>query len=111
MVLTIYSDSGYLLEPHSRRRVAGYFQLNSNNKSSKIVNGAILIEFKTLHHVVASSAESETSVIFHNAQVAMTVISMITQVVHPQPATRIKTDNTAADVLFHDSITQKKSKS
>ena len=43
MVLTIDSDDVYLVEQQSRSRVAGYFQLNSNNKPSQFVNGVILI--------------------------------------------------------------------
>ena len=58
MVLTIDSDATYLVEPQACSRVAVYLQLNSNNKSSTFVNGAILIEFKTLRHIVASSAEA-----------------------------------------------------
>ena len=60
MVLTIDSDAAYLveLEPQAYSRVIGYFQLNITNKYSKFVNGAILIECKTLRHVVASSVEA-----------------------------------------------------
>ena len=56
MVFTIDSYDAYLLKPLAHNRVAGYFQLNSNNKPSNFVTGEILVECKTLRHDVASSA-------------------------------------------------------
>ena len=87
MVLTIDSDAAYLVAPKARSRIAGYFQLNSKHKCNNYVNGALLIECKTLRHVVASSAEAETAGIFHNAQVALPIRYMLTQMGHLQPPT------------------------
>ena len=111
MVLTIDSDYAYLVEPQANVRVAGDFQRNSNNQSSTFVNGAILIECKTLCHVVASSSEVETSGILHSEPVAITLIYILTQMGHPQPDTPLKTDNATANMFFHDNIAQKRLKS
>jgi hypothetical protein len=108
MVLSIDSDAAYLVEPQSRSRVAGYFQLNS---LPTFVNGALLIECKTLRHVVASSAEAETAGLFHNAQIAVPIRYMLNQLGHPQPATPLKTDNSTANSFVHNNLTQKRSKS
>ena len=108
MVLTIDLDADYLVEPQSRIRFAGYFQLNSNKKSSNFVNGEILIECKTLRHVVASSVEEETAGKFHNSQVPIQLIYILNQMGHPQPATLLKTYNAAVNLFVHDNITQKK---
>ena len=48
MVLTIDSDAAYLVQPGARSRIAGYFQLNSDNKDTNFINGPILVECKTL---------------------------------------------------------------
>ena len=63
MVLTIDSDAAYLVAPKARSRVAGYFQLSSNPLISRhpTLNGAILVKYKTLQHVVSFAAEAETS--------------------------------------------------
>ena len=108
MILAIDSDAAYLVAPQARSRVAGYFQLNSLPDS---VNGALLVECKTLRHVVASSVETETADIFHNAQVAVPLRYMLEQLGHPQPPTKIKTDNATASGFVHANITQKRSKS
>lgn len=61
MVLNIDSDAAYLVAPGATSRLEGYFQLNSAQLSNSHVNAAILVECKTLRHVVASSAEAETA--------------------------------------------------
>lgn len=111
MILNIDSDAAYLVAPKARSRIAGYFQLNSNFRSPPTTNGAILLECKTLRHVVASSAEAETAGLFHNAQVAIPIRYILTEMGHPQPATPIKTDNVTANAFVHANITQRKSKS
>ena len=103
MVLFIDSDAAYLVEPRARSRVAGYFQLNS---LPHFVNGALLIEYKTLRHVVKFSTEAETAGLFHNAQVAVPIRFMLEKFGHPQPATPLKTDNSKAIFFVHNNLTQ-----
>ena len=69
MILNIDSDAAYLVAPGAKSRIAGFFHLT--NKDDPFTNGPILVECKTLRHVVASSAEAETAGIFHNAQLAI----------------------------------------
>ena len=66
MILHIDSNAAYFVKPRARSRVAGVFYLG-NMKPRRLpqLNGAILIEYKTLRHVVASAAEVETGGIFH----------------------------------------------
>ena len=111
MILHIDSDASYLCAPKARSRVAGYFQLNSAQRNNPFINAAILIECKTLRHVVASSAEAETAGVFHNAQRAVPIRYLLTQLGHPQPATPIKCDNETTRNFIHKNITQKRSKS
>ena len=73
MVLHVDSDAAYLVAPEACSRIAGFFHLNSHDRNHMIKNGALLIECKTLRHVVASSAEAETAGMFHNAQVAIPI--------------------------------------
>ena len=113
MILNIDSDAAYLVAPKARSRVAGYFQLGSLPTSTQhpTLNGAVLVECKTLRHVVSSEAEAEIGGIFHNAQVAIPIRTLLRKLNHPQPPTLIKTDNATACGFIHDNIHQKRSKS
>ena len=52
-----------------------------------------------LCHIVASSAEAETSGVLHYSQVAIPVRYIITQIGHTQPATPLKTDNGTVNLI------------
>ena len=110
MVLTINSDAAYLVAPKARSRVAGHFTLGSSPCPTSL-SGPILVECRTLRHVVASSAEAEVAGVFHNAQIAIPIRYTLESLGHPQPPTVIKTDNTTAVSFTSDNITQKRSKS
>ena len=64
-----------------------------------------------MRHVVASSAEAEVAGIFHNAQTAISICTILEALGHPQPPTPIKTDNSTAQGFVNDNINQKRSKS
>ena len=104
MVIHIDSDATYLIAPEARSRIAGYFYLNSTNNKNPIHNGALLVECRTLRHVVASSAEAETADIFHNAQIAIPIHYVFHQLGHHQPPTPFKTDNATALHLIKNNI-------
>lgn len=114
MILNINTDATYLVQRAAKSRIAGYYYMGTyRNKSTSthMPNGAILIECKTLKHVVASAAEAETAGVFHNAQCAIPIRYMLDAIGHPQPATPIKTDNSTAQGFVYDNINQKRSKS
>ena len=113
MVLHIDSDAAYLVAPNARSRIAGYFHLSDHPNITKhpTLNGAILVECKTLRHVVSSSAEAEVAGIFHNAGMALPIRNILKALNHPQPPTPLKTDNTTATGFVYDNIHQKRSKS
>ena len=69
MTLHIDSDAAYLVLPSAKSRIAGYFYLSNHPKfhiPTKL-NAPVIVECKTLRHVVASAAEAETGGVFHNA--------------------------------------------
>ena len=113
MILDIDSDAAYLVAPKARSRVAGYYHLASipNVTEYPRLNETILIECKTLRHVVSSAAEAETGDIFHNAQIAIPIRTLLHVLKQPQPPTPTKTDNSIACGFIHNNIHQKRSKS
>ena len=113
MQLVVDSDAAYLVMPKAKSRIAGYFQLNDdpNRVPHPTINGAILVECKTLKHVVSSAAEAETAGVFYNAQKAIPIRYILEQLGHQQPPTPLKTDNSTALGFVRNNIHQKRSKS
>ena len=66
MILNIDSDATYLVAPKARSRVAGYFQLGSlpTTIQHPYINGAVLVECKTLRHVVSSELKQKQGTYF-----------------------------------------------
>ena len=74
--------------------MAGHFVLGTNQDITSSPSKPILIECKTLQHVVVSSVEYEVVGVFHNAQVAIPICHILTSIGHTPPPTPIKFDNT-----------------
>lgn len=112
MILHVDSDAAYLVLPKARSRIAGYFRLENEIRKNRHSppNGAILIECKTIKHVVSSAAEAETNALFHNAKTSIPIRQILIAMGHPQPPTPIKIDNTTALGYVNDNIQLKKSK-
>ena len=113
MVLHVDSDAAYIVAPKARSRIAGFYYLsNHTNKTTHpTLNGEILVECKTLFHVVSSFAEAEISGVFHNAQVSIPIRRIVEVLNHPQPPIPLKTENSIANGFIHNNIHQKRSKS
>ena len=114
MVLHVDSDVAYLVSPKARSWIAGYYHLSNHPTATKhpLLNGAILVECKTLWHVVSSAAEAEVESALHNSQMTIPIqIILEATTDHPQPPTPIKTDNSTANGFIHDTIHQERSKS
>ena len=98
MILLVDSDAAYLVLPNAKSRIAGYFQLNEHLDRILYpnINGAILVEYKILKHIVLSAAEAKKAGLFHNAQVSIPICHILEHLGHPKPPTPIKTDNSTA---------------
>ena len=113
MILHIDSDAAYLVLPEAKSRIAGFYQLTNTARPNtpSFTNGPLLVECKTLRHVVSSAAEAETSALYHNAQNAIHIRRLLHQLGHPQPPTPIKVDNSTTAGFVHKNINQRRSKS
>ena len=113
MSLHVDSDAAYLVSPNAKSRISGFFYLaeHPDKTTQPTLNGAILVECKTLRHVVTSAAEAEIAGVFHNAQISIVIRRILEALNHPQPPTPIKTDNSTANGFIHNNIHQKRSKS
>jgi hypothetical protein len=108
MILNIETDAAYLVMSKARSRIAGHFSMGNHPHTTPHpnLNGAVLIECKTLCHVVASVTEAEIGGIFHNAQMVTPIKTVLIAIGHPQPPTPIKTNNSTAQGFVYKNINQ-----
>ena len=106
MTFNISPDAAVLVAPEATSRIAGFFFLETPVHTT-VQNAPILIECKTLKHVVTSAAKCETAAVFHNAQQAIPIQHILTQIGHPQPVTPLIMDNTITENFIKNNITQK----
>ena len=74
-------------------------------------NGAILIECRTIRHVVSSAAEAETNAVFQNAKLTVSIRNLLIALGHPQSINTINTDNSTTAGFVDKYMQLKKSKS
>ena len=112
MLLEINSDVSYLVMSQARSRYAGYFRLlkNINTPNRHLHNGAILIECKTIRHVVTSAAEAETKGVFQNTQTAFVLRHLLNAMGHPKLPNNLRTDNSKNTGLVYKNMQMKRSK-
>jgi hypothetical protein len=70
MVLNIHSDASYLLEEKARSRACGHLFMGWMPKDGKPIrlNGVFHVSTMILCFVIASTAEAELGVLYHNCQ-------------------------------------------
>jgi hypothetical protein len=107
MILHIHSDASYLSVSHARSCLGGLFFQGSKPPEQDKMNGSILNVTSVIKNVVASAAESEAGACFHNAQSGSPLQVTLTELVHIQPPTPLRTDNSTAFGILNDTIKQK----
>ena len=112
MILRVDSDAAYLVLPKAKSRIAGFYHLTNNapTPAQATRNAPLLVECKTIKHVVTSAAEAETSALFHNAKTIIPNRKILIQLGHDQPTTPMKVDNSTAVGFVNKKITQNISK-
>jgi hypothetical protein len=82
MILRIHSDVSYLSVSNARSRLGGLFFLGNKSPEQDTLSGSILNVAAVIKNVVASAAESEVGVCFHNAQRGAPFRVTLTELVH-----------------------------
>ena len=108
MVLQIESDAAYLVSPQARSRAGGYHYLG--DASCRTFNAPVFVQAKVIKNVMASAAEAEVAALYLNAQEALPIRQCLINMGHPQPPTRMNTDNQTATGILNGTIKQKRSK-
>eukprot|EP00957_Ditylum_brightwellii_P199934 15241237-Ditylum_brightwellii.AAC.1 len=94
--------------PGTKSCFSGYFYLASHlhplNYNGAPHNSPILVKCRALKNTVCSVTEGEYSGLFHNAQNAVMIQIILEALGHLQKATKIKTDNSTANVFVHASM-------
>jgi hypothetical protein len=110
MILHIHSDASYLSVSNAQSRLGGLFVLGNKFPEQDTINGSILNAAAIIKHVVASAAESEVGACFHNAQSGAPLRVTLTELVHTQPPTPLRMDNSNAYGIVDETFKQKRSK-
>jgi hypothetical protein len=101
MILNIHSDAGYLNKPESRSRSGGHFFISSKPKKGEQQHNVPLLTLSTiLRMVVVSAVEAEIGALFLNAKEGVNIWYILREMVHPQPATPMQTDNMTAHIIL-----------
>jgi hypothetical protein len=108
MILHVESDAAYLVCPEARSRAGGYHYLGSRDGTN--FNAPIFVQARVIKNVMASAAEAEVAALYLNAQEALPIRQCLIDLGHPQPATRMNTDNQTATGILRGTIKQKRSK-
>ena len=109
MVLWIHSDASYLSKPKAKSRYGGHHFLGSDQPTTDI-NGPILALAKILRSIMSSAAEAELAGVFYNAKAATPTRITLVEMGHPQPPTKIETDNSTAVGIVNKTTKHKMSK-
>ena len=108
MILQIDSDAAFQVNPQARSRAGGYLFLGSRDYT--LFNAPILVIAKVIKNVMGSAAEAEVAALHLNAQEAVPLRACLEELGHPQPPTRMRTDNVTAEGFVHNTIKQKRSR-
>ena len=84
--------------------------MGNHKENEKIINGPIMVIARILKMVVASAAEVEVGALYHTAREIYPLCMEEIELVHPQPATPIQTNNSAASCIMNGTIKQCQSK-
>ena len=106
MILTIHSGASFLVAPEAKRCIAGFFSLQQPHHTST-QNAPILVECKTLKHMIISAVECKNAAAFHNVQQAIPIQYILHQIGYPQPATSLLVDNTTTQRFINNMIIRK----
>jgi hypothetical protein len=80
------------------------------DKATIHINGAILFISTFLKHVMSSAAETEIIAVFLNAKEGTVLLTMLKELVYPQPPTPLQTDNTTDTGYSNGTIKQKRTR-
>jgi len=110
MILCGHSDASYLSETKARSRSGGIFFLSNKNPTQHNINGSIECISSIIPAIVASAAEAEYGALFQFGQVGEGIRATLEDMGHPQPPTRIYSDNKCAVSIANGEAKQKLSK-
>ena len=107
MILHVHSDASYLSDPRARSRAGRHYILTDPfNDATTLpkLNGPIHSVSKIMENVMGSAAESEIGASYINVREAIPTQTILQELNHPQPSTKMQVDNTTAIGFATDTI-------
>ena len=102
MALQAGSGAALQARPEARSRAGGYHYLGSKNNG--MFNAPILVVSKVIKPAMGSAAEAEVAAIHLSAKEAASARQCLEEMGHPQPATRMRAGNAAAQGFANGTI-------
>ena len=109
MILAAHSDASYLSKPKAQSRAGAHIFL-SENVADPPNNGAILTIAQIIRNVMSSASEAELAALYIAAKECVYIRFVLKEMGHPQPATRIQTDNSTEEGVVNKKIQPKRLK-
>jgi hypothetical protein len=81
-----------------------YLGTKKNSNLPPLANGPLLCHSTVLKHVVYSMDEAEFGAVFVKAKAGAVTRTTLKEMVHPQEATYLKTDNSTADGIINKTV-------
>jgi hypothetical protein len=111
MILTVHTDSSYLLEQNGKSCTSTHFYL-TNHDDKEFNNGAILTLSSIIKHIMSSVSKAEMAALYYGCKLAVPICTTLEEMGHPQlKRTMITTDNITAQGLTMGTMIPKASKS
>jgi hypothetical protein len=106
MIMNIHSNASYLSESKAQSRACGHFFMGWKPIDGQVIklNGEFYTNSVILIFVVASAAEAELGVLFHNCQDGIVFRQTLSDVGHPQPKMPVHCDNATAVGIGNNTI-------
>jgi hypothetical protein len=111
MILAIQTDASYLSETGGKSRAARHFYLTNQN-NEEFNNGAILMLFAIIKHVMSSASKAKLAFLYYGCKIAAPLCTTLEEMGHAQPKpTPVTTNNITAQGLTMGTMTPRASKS
>ena len=86
MILKIYSDAAYLVQPKARSCIPVHYHLGWINDPDH-VNRPVNVLYQTIKNIVGSATEANTGEVYTGGQHGSSIITTLEEMGHTQPPT------------------------
>ena len=106
MILSAYTNPGFINESKAHSRAGAYIFLKENNQEPKL-NGSVLTIAQIIKYVMASADEADMAALYITSKNMIPLLNTLIEMVWPQPKTPIQAENSTAVGFTNKTIVNK----